>query len=535
MKKNIFLLLLSALLLIPSAGQAQKKVKPVKTQRETAISKDSLAAVTKRAEAGSVEDMMLLAGWYDKGKQVKQDYKLAFHWYAKAAEQNNGQAVANLARYYQFGYNVKADSAKAAGLYKKSLEFKYSDVLKYLEAQTKVDSLSVFSGLLLYDIYNKGVGEVKRDEEKARSYQEFAANGGHVESQYDLARYYLQKNKADKSAELFRKASEAGVVGATYFYGYQLFKGQGVAQDKKAGIEWMQKAADQHFTAANGQLGRIYYEGDGVEVDSAKAVANLKIAAGSRVNNSVRNEAQWWLAHCYMRGLGVERDYGLAMQWFAEVATKTSYKDKFKELITNSGADAVPDNNIFSAYLYGMKALLVDENIDEANKRFKVVEKAKNNEGTAMIAFCTASDKGKKPNVKKAIKSWTSIADKCAIASYYLGLSYAEGKGVDKDTKKALEYMQAASDKDFSYASLFVADAYMTGTGVSKDESKAAELYIEVERQHQLTPEAAKNLIKCYELKLAVLPDVANSTERIAELSKVKENENVVALLKTLP
>ena len=95
--------------------------------------------------------------------------------------------------------------------------------------------------------------------------------------------------------------------------------------------------------------------------------------------------------------------------------------------------------------------------------------------------------------------------------------------------------MQAASDKDFSFASLFVADAYMTGTGVSKDESKAAELYIEVERQHQLTPEAAKNLIKCYEPKLAVLPDVANSTERIAELSKVKENENVVALLKTLP
>ncbi|MGL5335268.1 MAG: tetratricopeptide repeat protein, partial [Enterovibrio sp.] len=41
------------------------------------------------------------------------------------------------------------------------------------------------------------------------------------------------------------------------------YKGEGVEQDYKKSIEWLQKAADQGFAVAQYNLGIIYYKGEG--------------------------------------------------------------------------------------------------------------------------------------------------------------------------------------------------------------------------------------------------------------------------------
>ncbi len=52
---------------------------------------------------------------------MKQDYKEAFKWYRKAAEQGNDEAQSNLGLCYENGQGVKQDFSEAVKWYKKLL------------------------------------------------------------------------------------------------------------------------------------------------------------------------------------------------------------------------------------------------------------------------------------------------------------------------------------------------------------------------------------------------------------------------------
>lgn len=49
-----------------------------------------------RAEKGNIESLLKLGEFYEYGKGVVQDYKLAEFWYAKAAEKKHPMATLNL-------------------------------------------------------------------------------------------------------------------------------------------------------------------------------------------------------------------------------------------------------------------------------------------------------------------------------------------------------------------------------------------------------------------------------------------------------
>ena len=436
------------------------------------------------------------------------------------AKQENVDAIANMAMCYQLGRGTEKDSALAVKLYEAAIKKGNNNVIPQHETIIK-NTGSVFSSLLLKDCYTIGLG-VKKNLAKALEYQKIAAEGGHVDSQFALALQYLNSKQSDESVKWFKKAAKHGHPGATYYYGYQLFNGIGIAQDKKVGISCFTKASKLGFPMADYQLGVIYREGNGVEKDMDKAFEYIKSAAHHGNDN-----AKWVLGNMYLKGEGTAVDYYLATQWLAEVAAK-SHKKEMNELLKED------NEGTYSQYLMGLRKYYVDKDYAAALDYFKKVDKAKNPEGTTMVGVCLANEKYKKQNLNKAFKTLTKASENSNIATYYLASMYESGTGVDKDEKKAIELMQKAADAGIAKAQCNLGNRYMTGNGVPKDMTKAAQLYLAAESQNYLTPQAAMYLAECYQKKLNILPDLNNTEKRIEKLNKQKVNGSLLSLLKLI-
>lgn len=516
MKKFHILLLLACISTASFAVQpVQKNVRKANTQKV-----DSIAMILEQAEKGNAAAQNTVGIWYYTGKDtIKQDYKKALEWWAKSAKQDNADAINNMAICYQFGRGSKKDSTLAVSLYESAIKKGNQYVIPQHE-QIVNNTGSVFSCLLLHECYQKGIG-VSKDPKKAAYYLEKAAEKGDLDSQYSTALYYLNTRQSDKALAWFKKAAKQGHPGATYYCGNMLYNGMGGEKNLEDGLKLLKIAANKDFMMANYALGRIYYEGDGVNKDAKTAVSYLRKAAAKGNDN-----ARWLLGLCYLNGEGVNQDYYLATQLLSD--SYKTHKDQFNELLKKDNEGA------FSQYLMGLRKYYVDKDIESAINYFTKVEKAKKIEGTTMLGICYGNKDYKKRNEKKAVKTLTKAAETSPVANYYLSSMYETGTGVDKNEQKALELLKKAADLGVAYAQCKLGDNYMKGNGVTKDLTKAALLYLDAEAQNHLTPKSAKNLAECYQQKVNVLPDLADAEKRIKDLNKMKDNDNLISLLKLL-
>ncbi len=499
---------------IVNAALAKKKQTKAKVEKV-----DSIALMIDKANKGDAKAQNTVGVWYYTGKDtLRQDYKKALQYWALSAKQDNVDAIGNMAMCYQLGRGTKKDSTMAVNLYKAALKKGSNTIIPQHETIVK-NTGSLFSSLLLKECYKDGIG-TKKDIQKYVYYMEQAANKQDVTSQYELALYYLNNQQADKAVTWFKKAAKQGEVGATYYYGYLMFNGQGMVQDKKGGIKLLQNAADKNFTMAYYQLGRIYYEGDGTDQDYKKAVEYLRKASESK-----NYKAKWLLGLCYLNGNGVRQDYYFATQLLADAAP--SHQKELKQLLADD------KEGTFTQYLYGLKQYYVEKDYDAAISYLKKVDKAKNVAGKTMLAVCYGNKDYAKRNVKKAFKTLNKVTGS-PIADYYLSAMLETGTGTDVDEKRALSLLTNAAENGVAYAQCKLGDKYMEGKGVTRDLSKAAKLYLQAEAQGHLTPESAKNLAECYAKKIGILPDLANAEKRIEQLKKHKQNDSLVTMLRTI-
>lgn len=149
------------------------------------------------------------------------------------------------------------------------------------------------------------------------------------------------------------------------------------------------KSAEQGDTEAQIHLGRCYYSGkEGMPQDYKKAVHWFRRAAEQ---NS--GEGQYLLGVCYLNGKGISRNYPLYRYWFSKSAT-------------NGGP----------ASAFGFSYQL-DEDFDYSKD---------------LLDFIMEAEQGN------------------AEAQINLGYCYQYGKGVEKDTKKAMYWYNKAEELDHS-------------------------------------------------------------------------------------
>lgn len=225
------------------------------------------------------------------------DYKLALHWFRKAAEQGNAAAQYNVGYMHQYGEGVPQDFKLAVEWYQKAAQQGYS------RAQNNLGVM-----------YAKGFG-VPQDYRHAGDWIRKAAEGGNEIAQNTLAFMYETGLSVPQDFKLsvtwYRAAVErAGSDTDTQFNaGWR--DGQ-VHNDPpqvlegldKLGVDELRKAAEKNNAGAQTLLGIKYMRGDGVQVDNQKAAYWYRRAASQ--GNAW---AQAILAASYGSGEGVPKSH----------------------------------------------------------------------------------------------------------------------------------------------------------------------------------------------------------------------------------
>lgn len=192
-----------------------------------------------------------------------------------------------------------------------------------------------------------------------------------------------------------------------------------------AAREALQDAADKGYAVANLYLGRTYESGSYGERDMVKANEHYRAAA-----EQGHQDAQIALGLKYRNGIGVEADTWRAFNWFKKAADQGNpHAHAMLGMMYHSGEHNPPGEH-------------------------------------------------SGPDLSLAVKHF-EIAAQAGVPTgqFALGLSYLSGVGVEKDTAKGLELMEAAAEQGFMIAAWQLGDMYMRGEDLPLDRERAIYWY----------------------------------------------------------
>jgi TPR repeat protein len=113
----------------------------------------------------------------------------------------------------------------------------------------------------------------------------------------------------------YAKAGAQGEAMAMHNLGVLYYDGQGVGQDYAKARDWFEKAAELGNAPAMASLGALYGTGQGVTLDHARSRNWYEKAAAQGEVTAMHN-----LGVIYRDGLGVAQDYARARDWFERAA-----------------------------------------------------------------------------------------------------------------------------------------------------------------------------------------------------------------------
>ncbi|MDE6668982.1 MAG: sel1 repeat family protein [Muribaculaceae bacterium] len=463
--------------LAPSAIIAQK------TQPQN---NDTVNAILALAQQGNAQAQNEVGSWYYTGRNRPRDFKEALKWWFKSAQQGNAQGLEYAGMCYQYGRGIAADSLKAAQLYEASIKRGNTSLLLRNVEQAKKGNL--FSNMLLASCYQKGIG-VERDSTKATPFLTIAALGHSVTAQRELGLSMLKANQLDKAAAWFRQGAAGGNADCAYYYGTMLLKGTGVKRDKNLGADYMLQAAYAGLPQAMYQTANCYLTGEGLTRNADQAVKWYNKAADKGIG-----KAQWMLASCYRQGVGTPVNYEQALHWYTE-ATRNGYAETFKKLIT----DSIP-NSPFVSYLNGLQAYR-QKDFTKALRDFKTVEKAGVTDGQIMTGLILTNPAYSHYDLKKGVQLIEQAARSNARAMYLMAAFCESGRGTEKSMPRAIEYLEHSAEMDYAPAQCALGDLYFEGRGVEHNIRKAMEWYAKAAAQNQLSNNAVRRYALCREKK----------------------------------
>jgi TPR repeat protein len=213
-----------------------------------------------RAKNGDSAAQTLVAEILSRGLGVARNPLEAAKWYSLAAEQGVPEAQFQYALMLLDGAYVKKDANGAYAL---------------LEAASQAGNvLAQFNLAQLIVRREPGDGGMA----KAAPYYERAAKAGLADAQYAMSQIYVNGTGGKKRDEVearrwLLRAAEQGYDTAELDLGTWLVEGRGGPQDRKAGFNWLRRAALGGNVAAQNRVAKLYMQGLGTEPDNIMAAA----------------------------------------------------------------------------------------------------------------------------------------------------------------------------------------------------------------------------------------------------------------------
>ena len=208
------------------------------------------------------------------------------------------------------------------------------------------------------------------------------------------------------------------------------------------------------------QLGRLYYAGDQVGQDAARAALWYRRAA-----EQGEMAAQASLAALYLNGEGVGPDQARAMYWYGLAAEQgdTAAGDRLAALQAARGnRPAAPAVTAEPPATAPAPAQPVRDSAQADYERglgYALGTGAARDEARAFGYFQEAAQAGHAP------------------AMYRLALAYADGEGVGRNAERAAEWRQKAALGGHAIAQRSLALMYLNGAGVKPDRARALAWY----------------------------------------------------------
>ena len=271
-----------------------------------------------------------------------------------------------------------------------------------------------------------------------------------------------------------------------YNIGRRYYNGDGVAQDYTKAIEWFRQAAEQGYAAAQSAIGICHYYGRGVTQDYAQAANWYRKAAEQGYARAQNN-----LGVCYHNGQGVTQDYTQAANWYRKAAEQGHAAAQFR---------------LGFCYEYGRG--VTKDYAQAANWYRKAAE-----QGYAAAQYNLGhfycDGEGVK-NYKRAVRWYRKAAEQgYAAAQSDLGLCYAKGIGVTIDDTQAVYWYRQAAEQGYAAAQNGLGNHYYCGLGVTQDYAQAISLYHKAAEQGNA--KAQNNLGNCYYYGKGVTQDYAQA------------------------
>jgi TPR repeat protein len=197
----------------------------------------------------------------------------------------------------------------------------------------------------------------------------------------------------------------------------------------------------------------------------------------SAAKGDARSQAR--LGKIYLYGMGVERDYKLALAWYRKAADQ---------------GDGEAQANLGHMI---EKGLGVEPDVQRALAWYKKAVAQGNAFGQILLGDLYLNGTGVDQSTRKAIACYQKSAEQdkdregAALAQLRLGAMYFQGRGVEKDLRKGFElYLQAAKLGN-AEAQRCIGAMYRDGVGVERNHKKALEWFQKSARENRAPADSA--------------------------------------------
>jgi TPR repeat protein len=423
----------------------------------TADTPDAVAGVARLSqacEAGEPRACGTLGTAYVSGVGVETDLRAAIELYERGCQAGDGYACGSLGLMYSLGSGVERDLDVAGKLFAKACE--------------AGDALACGN---LGWMHLRGIG-FAQDREGGSALLGSACESGDGRSCYRLGLHEAEQGQVRESSRLWRAGCELGSADACTALSVSFIDGEIESGDQRLAIDLARYGCQEGSAAGCTLAGQIYALGWNTESNRATAEAYFRYACdlgdvdgcevlatwlsdpeGTDAAQAAESTKLWTrgrdlrersceqgnsedcvvLGAYYVRGLGVEKNFGRAVELYGkacDAGLHVACTQRAQILITgtssSSSADTTADTTAY----------------DEAF--------------ALLTSSCAAQDQ---------------------LACAWLGLAYHRGRGVEADGSKAAEHYARGCEQGYSFGCIGMGKLHEQGFGVRKNRRTAKKFF----------------------------------------------------------
>ena len=295
---------------------------------------------------------------------------------------------------------------------------------------------------------------------------------------------YFVTSSHDRKGFVERKSAHE-----LYDQGFAIYINKNNPQHFEKSFPILKQAADLGDPKAQGLVGWIYFNGEGMPATNEREAAKwYELSA-----NQAHAPAQYFLGWMYEDGRGVKQDPDKALELYRRAKANKDLKESGYEESTDQGlarlekkypSDRVKQFELGQKYL---NADGVDKDVDLAYKWFQ--KSADQGYVLAEYEMGYMYHTHTPPDYDKAIVYFRKSAAQNNLAAWYmLGVMYTDGHGADRSYEEAVKWHRLAAASNYPFSQFYLGQLYEKGLGIDKvDIEGARELYRKVVAE--LSPE----------------------------------------------